>query len=338
MSSPFAETAVLYHMRGWHPFPLWDPNAPAGMEARGKAHPPKGFTGRTGRNATREEIEEWRDSNRYYNIGCRMPDNVVAIDVDAYHGGAETIAELECRLGRLPATYMVTARTDGSGHRYYQVPGRRVWRNPGPGVEIIHWGWRYAVFPPSIHPDLGTPYKWFDPNGREMENQLGPRPEQLPKLPAKWIKYLDTGQDPKAPATADLNIDEIRNYLREWGTDDDPCYHMQLALKEAFAASVGGRHDACMRAQLKILRYSEAGHPGGRTAIRELKRWFAETAGAERDIRDEWRRGLIKAAQMIAANPTPQNRRGCMPWLAPKYQVVTIKPAMSTVSLRSALR
>lgn len=325
--SPFNDNAVSYHIRGWHPLPLWQagPGIPFEMRPRGKSHPPRGFTGREGRNATREEIEAWRDSGRFYNIACRMPDTVIAIDVDVYHGGGETLAQLEKRLGKLPKTYTVTARSDGSGHRYYQVDGRRIWRNPGEGVEIIHWGWRYAVFPPSIHPETGTPYKWYGPDGNELPNQLGPRPDQLPPLPKKWVAYLDTGKDPRAPVRADLTGEEVRALVADWATDDEPCHHMQAALYEAYTTGAGGRHDACMRAQMRILRYGESGHPGARTAIASLRRWFFATAGAERDVTGEWTRGLVNAAQLIAADPTPDERWGCLPTPARYSRPVTLR-------------
>ncbi len=301
-------------MRGWHPFPLWDSgrNVPDELRARGKSHPPKGFTGRDGRNATRDELEAWRDAGRFFNLGTRMPVNVVAIDVDAYHGGDDTLRKLEKRLGKLPRTYTVTARADGSGHRYYAVPGKRVWRNPGTGIEILHWGWRYAVLPPSTHPETGTPYTWYGPDGAPLANQLGPKPEGLPALPAKWVEYLDTKADPNVSIPrVHLANAEMRELLESWTSDDEPCPHMRATLDEAFSTTTGGRHDACMRAQMKLIRYGEAGHPGGRTALKVLRNWFFTSVGTDRDPSGEWLRGITNAAQRIAANPTPPERSGC---------------------------
>jgi hypothetical protein len=312
-ASPFGTTAVAYHMRGWLPFPLWDPDpaTPPAYRARGKSAPPKGYTGRGAHNATREQLETWRDSGRFFNLGSRMPDTVVAIDVDAYHGGAETLADLEKRLGRLPATYTVTARSDGSGHRYFAVEGRRVWRNPGTGIEVLHWGWRYAVFPPSVHPTTNTPYAWFGPRGERLASQLGPRPETLTPLPAAWVAYLDTGDDPSAvTARTVLDPAHVRALLGDWATDDEPCWHMVRSLTEATSTTTGGRHDACMKAQMAITRYAECGHPGGRSALAALRRWFFGVL-TDRDPSMEWQRGLTQAVEHIAATPTPADRHGC---------------------------
>jgi hypothetical protein len=324
--SPFNDHAVIYHMRGWHPFPLWDSNAPTGRQARGKSNPAKGFTGRDGVNATREQVEAWRDSGRYFNIGSRMPDNVVVIDVDVYHGGGETLAELGGMIGNLPGTYTVTARDDGSGHRYYRVSGKRVWQNPGKGIEILHWGWRYAVMPPSIHPETGTPYTWYGPNSAKLANTTGPRIDQLPMLPAAWAEFLDTGQDPNAKvARLDLGNAEVRELLSTWAGDGEPCQHMMAALAEALATTNGGRHDACMRAQMKLIRYGESGHPGAGTAMKALRSWFFDALGNDRDPSGEWIRGFTHATQRIAATPTPEERRGCHDVLVlPAAGIITV--------------
>jgi len=311
--SPFNDTAVTYHMRGWHPFPLWDREAPDGLQARGKKNPPAGVTGREGVNATREQIEGWRDSGRSFNIGSRMPENVIVIDIDAYHGGLETIDELESKLGSLPGTFFVCHRGDGSAHRYYRVPGKRVWKNPGKGVDILHWGWRYAVMPPSIHPDTSQAYTWYGANGSKIANQAGPRIDQLPMLPKAWRDYLDTGKDPNAKAAkVDLASVEVRELLTAWASYDGPCPHMMDALREALATTTGGRHDVCMRAQMKIIRYGEAGHSGAGTAMKALRSWFFDALGKDRDPSSEWVRGFTNATQRIAASPTPEDRKGCM--------------------------
>ncbi len=45
------------------------------------------------------------------NVGLRLPECVLGIDVDAYAGksGAATLAEAEARLGALPLTWRSTA-------------------------------------------------------------------------------------------------------------------------------------------------------------------------------------------------------------------------------------
>jgi hypothetical protein len=322
--NPFESTAVALHMRGWHPLTLWDAESPAGRRNRGKKNPPKGTTGRAGVNATREQIEAWRDSGRYFNIASRMPDTVVALDIDARHGGTTTLEELEQHLGRLPGTYSSTARDDGSRHLYFQVPGRRIWRNPGEGIEVLHWGWRYAVFPPSIHPETGTPYAWYGPDGTRLANQLGPTPGDLRPLPAKWAQFLDTREDPaRVAARVDLTDAEVRGLLEEWASDDPPCHHMRKVL-DKFLGCAGSRHDSCMPAQMAILRYGEAGHPGARTALRELRAMFYASLAGERDGTAEFTRGIDDAVEKIQVTPTPDPLRGCLPLvrlIAPTVQV-----------------
>ena len=46
----------------------------------------------------------WSGRYRGANIGGRIPESMVMIDIDPYHGGLDTLAELERRHGRLPET------------------------------------------------------------------------------------------------------------------------------------------------------------------------------------------------------------------------------------------
>jgi hypothetical protein len=317
--NPFAEHAHEYLEKGWHPFPLWtwEKGVPDDRRAKGKSSPPKGYTGRSGANATHQEIDAWISEGRFFNIGTRMPDNVIVIDVDAYKNGDAELERLEAKYGPLPPTWTATARTDGSKHRYYRVNGRKIWANPGEGIDIIHWGWRYTVLPPSVHPGTGTPYNWFEPDGhlswgRRYSGAGITRPENLTELPAAWVTLLDTGQDPSIiAAKADMNLSQVGSVLDVWLSEGEPCHHMRRVLDKLDAIPAGGRHDACMRAQMALVRYSEGGHPGGQNAIEELQDWFM-TAVDDRNPESEWRRGLVNAVQRIAADPS-HNVFGCLP-------------------------
>ena len=74
--------AVRYHKAGWHPFPL-----PPGS----KGPPPEGRTGYEGTDFTEAELDslDWTG-----NIGLRMPDGIIGLDVDAYRGGRDTLREM----------------------------------------------------------------------------------------------------------------------------------------------------------------------------------------------------------------------------------------------------
>jgi hypothetical protein len=330
--NPFTGHAHAYLDKGWLPMPLWswEKGVGDGMRARGKSSPPKGYTGRSGVNATREQIDAWISEGRYFNLATRMPDTVIVIDVDGYRGGLPELADLEGKHGVLPDTWTATARNDGSKHRYYRVDGRRVWANPGEGIDIIHWGWRYTVLPPSVHPGTGTPYNWFTPSGQLSGLGMDfPSPDDLTELPVAWVELLDTGDDAsKIAPKLDMRHREVAQALNIWLSDGEPCHHMRTVLDRLTEVTNGGRHDGCMRAQMALVRYSESGHPGGEAAVRELEEWFSSVMD-DRDGSSEWRRGLVNAVQRIAADPS-ENVYGCLPKIETFMQEFTTSPRRFT--------
>jgi hypothetical protein len=95
VSEPFS-LAGEYLAAGWSP--LW-------FAPRTKFPPPAGFTGSTSPDPSPEDIAGWM-AEPGGNIGIRLPENVVGIDVDDYGAkiGGFTLADLEDRLGSLPDT------------------------------------------------------------------------------------------------------------------------------------------------------------------------------------------------------------------------------------------
>jgi hypothetical protein len=92
---------------------------------------------------------------------------LVVIDVDAGHGGSESLEKLEDEHGALPTT--VECRTGGGGrHLYFAHPGGLVRNKVGlaPGIDIRADG-GYVVAPPSLHAS-GLRYVWVE--GRAPES------------------------------------------------------------------------------------------------------------------------------------------------------------------------
>src|SRR3954470_10305393 len=92
-----------------------------------KFPPPPGFTGEDGVMPTAEDIAAWSARGEQFNLGLRLDEGLLGVDVDAHDGkpGASTLADLEATLGALPPTYVSTSRDDGvSGIRLYTIePG-----------------------------------------------------------------------------------------------------------------------------------------------------------------------------------------------------------------------
>jgi hypothetical protein len=160
------DAAIELAANGWAVFPL-----------HGKIPAiPKTAGGRGVLDATTDQaqITAWW-SGRYTgcNIGARVPEQLVVIDVDPRHGGLETLHELVAEHGWLPDTLTAwSGRQDGGSHRYFlRPPGRLSSTRLGAGIDVkTHAG--YCVVPPSIHPDTGTPYVWE---------------ERPPVAPPRWL-------------------------------------------------------------------------------------------------------------------------------------------------------
>ncbi len=188
---PYTRAARGYWELGWrNPIPV-----------RGKHPPITGYTGRDGADVTDADITRWcagREGG--WNIGLRLHDGVIGIDVDAYDGkqGAATIAKAEIELGGLPPTWSTTSRGPGQPARIllYRVPEGLGWRSAeaniidrfGGDVNVIHRGWRYAMVAGSTHPETMKGYAWYDPAA--AVSGMAPRPDQLAELPEAWVEAL----------------------------------------------------------------------------------------------------------------------------------------------------
>jgi Bifunctional DNA primase/polymerase, N-terminal len=104
-------------------------------------------------------------SGRYAgcNIGLRLPEHIIVIDIDPRNGGLEALAALETKYGPLPETLMtVSGRGDGGRHLYFRrPPGTLSAKRLGAGVDIKTSS-GYVVAAPSVHPATGKPYQRID--------------------------------------------------------------------------------------------------------------------------------------------------------------------------------
>jgi hypothetical protein len=101
----------------------------------------------------------WSGPYRGANIGGRVPDSMIVIDVDPQHGGDLTLAELENTHGRLPQTLTdISGSHRDSRHLFFRrPPGKLSVRRLGAGIDL-KTSTGYVVLPPSIHTATGRPY------------------------------------------------------------------------------------------------------------------------------------------------------------------------------------
>lgn len=291
----YADYADEYYRAGFAPLPL-----PPGQ----KAPVPSGFTGWDGVTPEPEQIQRWKASRATSNIGLRLPDGVLGIDVDAYHGGGETLAGLEERLGKLPDAPLCTSRDDGSGIRLFRVPPSVHWvGNIPPGVEIIQHGHRYVVAPPSMHPDTGRPYAWWWQRDGELFTGMGfgiPVLDTLPWLPDNWVEYLRDARERTAE-------DGYTGSAAEWFNSvppGEPCRTLDVAVETRIWDLQHGdtRHDAMNAGVAEVVKLGAEGHVGARSALSRLGIAFVAAVGDDRDGADiEYKRSVRGAISKYGA-------------------------------------
>lgn len=128
-------------------------------------------------------IRRWWTDNPDALIGCRVPADLLILDIDPRHGGDKTWAELlNCYPDTIPAgREHHSGRGDGGRHIWFKRPdgiqptakplhewarkagtghatGKRGWSS---GIDILHHDQRYTILPPSPHPETRLPYTWL---------------------------------------------------------------------------------------------------------------------------------------------------------------------------------
>jgi hypothetical protein len=144
--------AVEYARHNWPVFPL-----------RGKLPAIAGGRGVLDATTDVDTIVDWWDRHRGANIGGRVPESMLVLDIDPRHGGDRSLEALEQVHGRLPETLMtISGRGDGGRHLFLRrPPGKLSSKRLGLGIDI-KTSTGYVVLAPSIHPATGKPYTRID--------------------------------------------------------------------------------------------------------------------------------------------------------------------------------
>lgn len=216
---PYAEAARVYRELGWRGV------LPVDLGGR-PGHVPTGTTGHDGVDPGDEQVTRWTESHGDHNVGLRLPDDVLGLDVDVYGDkrGDQTVDYVAYQLdaGELPPTWTSTARGAGQPSRIhlYRVPAGVAWRSDlgrGSSVEVIRRGHRWVrCWPSANHRLVGrgvdATYRWYRPDGTSSDRP--PRPEELTALPDGWVAVLrddSTARLPDRERSADRNGDHRRD-------------------------------------------------------------------------------------------------------------------------------
>lgn len=263
-----------------------------------KAPPPTGWTGIGAPYPDHDTQEAELIQAEPCNWGLRLRPGFLGIDVDAYHGGLETLEGLQAKLGPLPrGPWSSSGRGDGSAILYYRVPEGRLWLgSAGEGVDIIQPSHRYAVLPPSLHPE-GRTYVGAAPyHGDEG---------QPPELPPEWVDCLCAGvmseRSASARPLAHLPVD---GFADTWAGMAD--------MKDALCIPADGRHDRLVKIAVRASHLWKAKYLTAATISAMVQAWW-QTAMDDRSRLSEARRAVLWAlaqrqAEMAAPPPPPIDR------------------------------
>jgi len=216
-----ADHALDYVADGWLIFPV-NPNTKAPLVDGGM----KAAT------ADPISIAEWWTRWPDALIGCRIPRDMVLLDIDPRHGGLQTWEALLDLHGPLTSRCHFSGRGDGGFHIWLTAPGTtkgrwsvralNQWaqdRGHGhaitdskhtAGIDLLHHGHRYTILPPSPHPETGDPYTWA---------HQGP-PTQCPAWLAELITVPDTPTHTPAPPPVARRDDSIADWYTNTQTWD----------------------------------------------------------------------------------------------------------------------
>lgn len=310
MTGPYAGAVAPYWAAGWRgvlPLPT-----------RQKKHPPKGYTGHYGAWPSWPDVYAWTEDQPNANLALRLPENVAGIDVDDYDDkpGAASLAAREAQWGTLPPTVMSTSREAGaSGIRLYRIPLGLQWPGEvGKGIEVIHYGHRYVVAAPSIHPE-GRVYHWRTTEGEILDTI--PSIDDLPELPDAWVTGLTGGAMRVDVAKADIDDVQVVEFLHSF-PPGPACTAVARRSADALVhlSAGGSRHEAMRDDTLALVGFGARGCRGAQDALNGLRAAFVHAATRGNGARSEgeavaeYLRALTGAVAIKAAEPPPTDP-GC---------------------------
>lgn len=313
---PFIDAVDAWRDRGWlGTIPLPE---------KAKNPPPTGWTGRNAGFPTDEAVDAWRREAKYRrgNIGLRLgwpvlvdgtEYEVCGIDVDDYVSGGKIkyggkqLKQLETELGPLPATWISSARSDGtSGIRYVLVPtGLAFVGQADADIEVVQRNHRYAVTWPSVHPDGGTYHLYppgVAPDGVNFRDEI-PDVTTLAFLPDSWLDHLTNGKTPDSEMEIDqvATLDELDVWADEQfhtGDEASACKFMRETVTKWCdeIAREATSHDKIRGAHWQLVSLAAEGHTGWDWAIGAVETcWTSDVIARDKREAGELRREVWRS-------------------------------------------
>ncbi len=171
------------------------------------------------KDASRNEewiTERWKDELANIGVACGQASGFWALDVDPLKGGAESLAELEAKHGKLPDT--VEAITGSGGrHILFAMPpaGVKIRNRVGfaPGLDTRSDG-GYIIVAPSLH-ESGRRYEW-EASSQPDETSIASAPDWLIELvlgaPGRELRGIEAFCEADLPEL-NYRIERARKYI-----------------------------------------------------------------------------------------------------------------------------
>jgi Bifunctional DNA primase/polymerase, N-terminal len=138
-------------------------------------------------------VRRWYDLRPDLGVGVVIGNSFIDLDVDVRHGGGDSLADLERRLGSLPGTPRFLGRgPDDSFHVLLAHTDVPLIGEPAPGLSIRR-GRLMVVMPPTPHHQTGRPREW------EIDLDEAP----FAALPETWIERLRDRPRPPSLGSGD---------------------------------------------------------------------------------------------------------------------------------------
>jgi hypothetical protein len=284
---------------------------PAGPD--GKKNFLSGVIGESG-EVTIEKCQAWEHSYSDRNLGItgrlldQSEESLLILDDD--NESSSVLDGLENQLGELPPHPTNTARGATSPRRkhFFRVKGQTKMRGKFSNIDIVCWNNRHAVVE-GIHPDLKTPYLWFDPQGNQLD---GPPPiSEIPLLPEAWFEFWKQKQatrasarNPKETEASDAT-EEVELFLDWLNSNDLPPTPLMQEFIEQIESNPDFGNSELYENFISLIVLSNIWEKGGKTAFDLLAEcWFGRDHKSG-DPASEFRHNLANAVN-TAWWPGPQ--------------------------------